>query len=78
MAEVDIIALLIAIIVVNSLFIQLYFGPLFSIPVKVLGAHLTATTTGMGNLLALGRVGSFTLDCGVSPSSPQGKPLGSP
>ena len=58
MAEVDNMAVLIAVIVVNSLFVQLYFGPLFAIPVKALGAHLTATTTGIGNLFA--NLGAFT------------------
>jgi sugar phosphate permease len=58
MAEVDNMAALIAVIIVNSLFIQLYFGPLFSIPVKALGSHLTATTTGIGNFFA--NLGAFT------------------
>ena len=59
MVEVDNMALLIAVIMVNSIFVQFYFGPLFAIPVEVLGSHMTATTTGVGNFFA--NLGALTL-----------------
>ena len=56
--EVDNLALLIAIIMLNAIFVQFYFGPLFAIPVEVLGPTMTATTTGVGNFFA--NLGAFT------------------
>lgn len=56
--EVDNLAMLIAIIMINSIFVQFYFGPLFAIPVEVLGPNMTATTTGVGNFFA--NLGAFT------------------
>jgi len=50
--------LLIAIIMLNAIFVQFYFGPLFAIPVEVLGPNMTATTTGVGNFFA--NLGAFT------------------
>jgi sugar phosphate permease len=38
--------------VINALFIQLYFGPLFAIPVERYGSHMTCTLTGLGNFFA--------------------------
>ncbi len=58
MVLVDNIILLVMIIIVNSIFIQAYFGPLFSIPVEVLGERTTATSTGFSNLFA--NIGSFS------------------
>ena len=58
MVLVDNIVLLVIIIIINSIFIQAYFGPLFSIPVEVLGERTTATTTGFSNLFA--NIGSFS------------------
>ena len=42
----------ITLIFVNSIFIQMYFGPLFSIPVEILGQHRAGISTGFGNLFA--------------------------
>ncbi len=56
--EVDNMAWLIAIIMLNAIFVQFYFGPLFAIPVEVLGPNMTATTTGVGNFFA--NLGAFT------------------
>jgi len=58
MVMVDNIVALVIIIIINSIFIQSYFGPLFSIPVEVLGERTTATTTGFGNLFA--NIGAFS------------------
>jgi nitrate/nitrite transporter NarK len=58
MVLVDNIIALVIIIIINSIFIQAYFGPLFSIPVEVLGERTTATTTGFSNLFA--NIGSFS------------------
>ncbi len=50
--------LLVIILVINSLFVQMYFGPLFSIPVEILGERTSGTSTGFSNLFA--NLGSFT------------------
>jgi sugar phosphate permease len=49
---VDNIALLIVIIGINALFVQCYFGPLFALPLEVLGSHTRGTTTGVSNTFA--------------------------
>jgi sugar phosphate permease len=58
MVLVDNIIVLVIIIIINSIFIQAYFGPLFSIPVEVLGERTSATSTGFSNLFA--NIGSFS------------------
>ncbi len=58
MAEVDNFILLIGIIIINGLFVQLYFGPLFAAPVDILGSRMTGTTTGFSNFFA--NLGAFT------------------
>jgi nitrate/nitrite transporter NarK len=58
MVLVDNIIALVIIIIINSIFIQTYFGPLFSIPVEVLGERTSATSTGFSNLFA--NIGSFS------------------
>ena len=45
-------ALLIAVIAVNAVFLQMYFGPLFSIPVSFLGPGKAGISTGFSNLFA--------------------------
>lgn len=52
LAHIQNIALLIVVITVNSLFVQLYFGPLFSIPIEHLGTHTQGTATGLSNFFA--------------------------
>jgi len=52
LAVVDNTALLIVIIGINSLFANCYFGPLFSLPLEVLGSHVRGTATGVGNFFA--------------------------
>lgn len=50
--------LLVVILVTNSIFVQIYFGPLFSIPVEILGDRTSGTSTGFSNLFA--NLGAFT------------------
>ena len=45
-------ALLILTIAVNAVFIQMYFGPLFSIPVEILGVRKAGISNGFGNMFA--------------------------
>lgn len=49
--------LLLTLILINSVFVQLYFGPIFAIPVEKYGGDMTATLTGFGNFFA--NLGSF-------------------
>jgi MFS family permease len=44
--------LLIPVIVVNGLFVQLYFGPIFNVPLQILGQGAAGVTSGYGNLFA--------------------------
>ena len=50
--------LLVIVIAINSIFVQMYFGPLFSIPIEILGYRTAGTSTGFSNLFA--NVGAFT------------------
>ncbi len=59
LVRVNNMALLIAIIMVNAFFVQFYFGPLFAMPVEILGKRMAGTATGFGNFFA--NLGSFTL-----------------
>jgi MFS transporter, ACS family, D-galactonate transporter len=66
---------LLVVVAVNALFLQFYFGPLFHVPVEVLGQRVAGMSTGFSNMFAnfggltfayaLGAVkdhsGSFTL-----------------
>jgi predicted MFS family arabinose efflux permease len=51
--------MLVAIIAVNGFFVQLYFGPLFSLPIELLGVRNAGLTSGFGNFFA--NVGGFTV-----------------
>jgi MFS transporter, ACS family, D-galactonate transporter len=44
--------LLIALICINSIFVQMYFGPLFAIPLETLGQQQAGISNGFGNLFA--------------------------
>jgi ACS family D-galactonate transporter-like MFS transporter len=59
MVSVNNLALLIAMVAVNAVFLQMYFGPLFSIPVEILGAQKAGITTGFSNFFA--NVGAFCI-----------------
>lgn len=51
------IPLLLVVIAVNSVFLQFYFGPLFIVPMEVLGSRTAGTATGVSNLFA--NIGGF-------------------
>jgi sugar phosphate permease len=40
------------VIALSSIFLQFYFGPLFIVPVEVLGPRMAGTATGVSNLFA--------------------------
>jgi sugar phosphate permease len=50
--------LLIGLIFINGIFLQMYFGPLFSIPVEILGVPKAGIATGFSNLFA--NIGGFS------------------
>ena len=52
MVLVDSIPMLLLIVAINSIFVQFYFGPLFLVPVEVLGQRIAGTATGFSNLFA--------------------------
>jgi sugar phosphate permease len=52
LVTVDSIPALLLVIAVNSVFMPLYFGPLFFVPVEVLGQRTAGTATGFSNLFA--------------------------
>ena len=49
---VDSIPLLVLVIAVNSIFLQFYFGPLFSVPLEVLGPRVAGMSAGFSNMFA--------------------------
>jgi nitrate/nitrite transporter NarK len=50
--------LLLALIFINAIFLQMYFGPLFSIPVEILGVRKAGISSGFGNFFA--NIGGFS------------------
>ena len=62
---VDSIPALVLVVAVNAIFVQFYFGPLFHVPVEVLGQRVGGMSTGFGNMFAnLGAL-SFAYALGV-------------
>jgi len=62
---VDSIPLLVLVVAVNSIFVKFYFGPLFYVPVEVLGPRVAGMSAGFGNMFAnLGAL-SFAYALGV-------------
>lgn len=57
--------LMLLIIAINAVFLQFYFGPLFHVPVEVLGSRVTGMSAGVSNLFA--NVGAlvFAVSLGV-------------
>jgi sugar phosphate permease len=55
--------LLLAAVAVNSIFVQFYFGPLFLVPVEVLGQRMAGSATGFANLFA--NIGAFVSALGL-------------
>lgn len=58
LVPVDHLALLIVVLAVNAFFVQIYFGPLFSVPIAMLGPRTAGVTSGFGNFFA--NMGGFT------------------
>lgn len=58
LVSVNNIALVIVLIVINSLFANCYFGPVFALPLEILDSPAKSTTTGAGNFFAT--IGGFT------------------
>jgi len=56
-------ALLIALIMLNAMFVQFYFGPIFALPLERYGARLMGTLSGFGNFLA--NLGAFGFTYGI-------------
>jgi nitrate/nitrite transporter NarK len=52
LAAVDSIPLLVLVVAVNAVFLQFYFGPLFYVPVEVLGPRVAGTSAGFCNMFA--------------------------
>jgi sugar phosphate permease len=52
LVAVESVPLLLLVIAVNSIFLQFYFGPLFLVPMEVLGPRTAGTATGFTNLFA--------------------------
>jgi len=57
LVAVESVPLLLAVIAVNSIFLQFYFGSLFLVPMEVLGPRTAGTATGVSNLFA--NIGGF-------------------
>jgi nitrate/nitrite transporter NarK len=57
--------LMLLVIAVNAVFLQFYFGPLFHVPVEVLGSRVTGMSAGVSNMFA--NVGAlvFALSLGI-------------
>jgi nitrate/nitrite transporter NarK len=58
LARVNELVALAAVIAVNGFFVQFYFGPLFAVPIQVLGPKTAGLASGFGNFLA--NMGGFT------------------
>jgi nitrate/nitrite transporter NarK len=61
LVTVESVPLLFAAIAVSAIFLQFYFGPIFLVPVEVLGPRVAGTATGVGNLFA--NIGGFVTAC---------------
>ena len=60
---IDALPLLIAVIAVNSVFVQLYFGPLFAVPLQYVGSANAGLVSGFGNCCA--NLGGFASTLGL-------------
>ena len=58
LVKVGNVAMLVTLILINAIFIQFYFGPIFALPVEKYGTHMVGTLSGFGNFFA--NLGSFT------------------
>lgn len=50
--------LLFVVSALNGIFVQLYFGPLFNVPIEMFGSEIAGLTSGFGNFFA--NLGAFT------------------
>jgi MFS transporter, ACS family, D-galactonate transporter len=57
LVTVSSVAVMLLVIVLMSIFLQFYFGPLFLVPMEVLGQRTAGMTTGISNLFA--NIGGF-------------------
>jgi nitrate/nitrite transporter NarK len=57
LVTVESVPVLFAVIALGAIFLQFYFGPIFLVPVEVLGPRVAGTATGIGNLCA--NIGGF-------------------
>jgi nitrate/nitrite transporter NarK len=55
--------LLLTVVAVNAIFVQFYFGPLFLVPLEVLGQRMAGSATGFANLFA--NIGAFVSALGL-------------
>jgi sugar phosphate permease len=44
--------LLLLVSALNGIFVQLYFGPLFNVPIEMFGSEMAGLTSGFGNFFA--------------------------
>ena len=58
MVSIHNIVWLLVVIFINAIFLQMYFGPLFAIPVEILGVRKAGISTGFSNLFA--NIGGFS------------------
>jgi sugar phosphate permease len=52
LVNVETLPALVLVIALNSMFMQFYFGPLFYVPVEVLGQRVAGMSTGFSNMFA--------------------------
>lgn len=50
--------LLVILVSINAVFVQMYFGPLFAVPIEILGSRTAGMSTGFSNFFA--NIGSLT------------------
>jgi fucose permease len=53
LVNLDSVALIIAVLFVNAMFVQMYFGPLFTLAVEKLGPEKTGISNGISNMFAI-------------------------
>ncbi|MFM9969656.1 MAG: nitrate/nitrite transporter [Burkholderiales bacterium] len=57
--------LMLLVIAINAIFLQFYFGPLFHVPVEVLGSRVTGMSAGVSNMFANAGALVFAVSLGV-------------
>ena len=59
LVRVESLWLLLAVSALNGVFVQLYFGPLFNVPIEMFGPEMAGLTSGFGNFFA--NLGGFSM-----------------